>query len=43
MPVEENRLDVRKAFEALAKIIGNRENVEIQVKEIRRKEEERSA
>ncbi|WP_275533081.1 hypothetical protein [Lachnoclostridium sp. An14] len=41
--MEENKLDIRKAFEAIAKIIGNRENVEIQVKEIRRKEEERSA
>lgn len=35
---KENKLDVRKAFEALARIIGDRENVTITVKSIELKD-----
>ena len=39
--MSENKLDVRKAFEAIAHIIGRRENVIIEVTEVKRKEPER--
>lgn len=35
-----DQLDVRKAFEAIAKIIGDREGVEIKVVAVREKEKE---
>lgn len=35
-----NKLDVKRAFEAIAHIIGKRENVEITVKSIQRVEKE---
>lgn len=38
--MSENKLDVRKAFEAIAQIIGDREHVEIVVKSIKEKEPE---
>ena len=44
--MEENKLDVRKAFEALARIMGDRINVDVTVTEIHKKDEvteERSA
>lgn len=37
--MEENKLDVRKAFQALADIIGDRYGMNIQVTEVKRKEE----
>ncbi len=37
--MEENKLDVRKAFEAIANIIGDRYGMEIKVKDIKKKEE----
>ncbi|MCI8887413.1 MAG: hypothetical protein HFG70_04930 [Hungatella sp.] len=36
----ENKLDVRKAFEAIAYIIGKRENVIIEVVDVKRRETE---
>ncbi|MEG2584603.1 MAG: hypothetical protein RSA27_08860 [Oscillospiraceae bacterium] len=38
---KENKLDVQKLFETLAKIIGNREGVKITVVSIEKKEEEK--
>ncbi len=40
---KENKMDVRKAYEALAKIIGDREGVKITVKSIERVPEEETA
>lgn len=37
--MEENRLDVQKVFEAIAYILGKRENVEITVVSVRKKPE----
>lgn len=37
-----NKLDVQRAFEAIAHIIGKRENVEIIVKSIQRVEKEKT-
>lgn len=37
--MEENKLDVRKAFQALASIIGDRYGLDIEVKEIKKKKE----
>lgn len=37
--MEENKLDIRKAFEAIANIIGDRYGMDIEVKEIRKKED----
>lgn len=41
--MSENKLDVRKAFEAIAHIIGKRENVVIEVVDIKRKEPEENS
>lgn len=41
--MKENKLDVAKAFEALAKIIGERTNTDVTVKEIKKKEEKQTA
>lgn len=43
MVQEENKLDVRKVFEAIAYIIGKRENVEITVTNVRKKTEDETA
>lgn len=39
--MEENKLDVRKAFDAIAKIMGDRIGMDITVKEIKKKEEDK--
>lgn len=39
----ENKLDVRKLFEAIAYILGKREHVEVKVVSIRKKTEEETA
>ncbi len=39
--MEENKLDVRKAFDAIAKIMGERVNMDIIVKEVKKKEEDK--
>ncbi len=40
---EANSLDVQKFYETLAKIVGDREGVEIKVVAVREKETEKSA
>lgn len=34
IPVKENKLDVRKAYDAIAEILGDREGVKITVKSL---------
>lgn len=42
--MEEIKLDVRKAFQAIASIVGDRYGMDIQVTEVKKKEEsEKSA